>query len=178
MSELESGGPGVREAIAAELLHIHDETYAKGARSAQTLIGDDTIVVLLDELELQRNEEFLISAGEGRAVLELRQRYQQAIETTFRSAVERATGRRVISFASITKVNPNYVVEIFRLSPAADDATATDADTSRTRRSRRPGRRPWPRSPATTIRPAAPGPRPATARPGPGAPRRAVPRVG
>jgi uncharacterized protein YbcI len=130
MSELESGGPSVREAIATELLRIHEETYGKGARSAQTLIGDDMIVVLLDELELQRNEEFLISAGEGPAVLDLRQRYQQAIETTFRAAVERATGRRVISFASITKVNPNYVVEIFRLSPAAADAAASGAGTS------------------------------------------------
>jgi hypothetical protein len=43
-------------------------------------------------------------------------RYQQAIETTFRAAVERATGRRVVSFASITKLSPHYVVEVFRLA--------------------------------------------------------------
>ena len=45
---------------------------------------------------------------------------EQAIETTFRSAVERATGRRVVSFASATKLAPNYVVEVFRLGPAKD----------------------------------------------------------
>ena len=51
----------------------------------------------------------------GDGVIEVRGRYQQAIETTFRAAVERITGRRVTSFASVTKLEPNYVVEIFRL---------------------------------------------------------------
>ena len=43
-----------------------------------------------------------------------------AIETTFRAAVERATGRRVVSFASVIKLDPNYSVEIFRLGEAGD----------------------------------------------------------
>ena len=40
-------------------------------------------------------------------------RYEAAIETTFQAAVERATGRRVVSFVSATKLSPNYAVEIF-----------------------------------------------------------------
>jgi hypothetical protein len=46
--------------------------------------------------------------------------YQQAIETTFRAAVEGTTGRRVVSFASITKLSPNYVVEVFPLGPGKE----------------------------------------------------------
>jgi Na+-translocating membrane potential-generating system (MpsC) len=76
--------------------------------------------VFLDDLKLQRSEEYLISAGEGRAVTDVRNHYQQAIEITFRAAVERATGRRVISFASVTKLDPHYAVEIFRLGPAKE----------------------------------------------------------
>jgi hypothetical protein len=38
-------------------------------------------------------------------------------DVMFRVAVERATGRRVVSFASIGKVSPNYVVGVFRLGP-------------------------------------------------------------
>jgi hypothetical protein len=50
-------------------------------------------------------------------VVEMRSRYEAAIETTFQAAVERATGRRVVSFVSATKLSPNYAVEIFRLGP-------------------------------------------------------------
>jgi hypothetical protein len=50
-------------------------------------------------------------------VLNLRSKYQQAIETTFSAAVERATGRRVIAFASHTVLHPHFAVEIFRLEP-------------------------------------------------------------
>jgi hypothetical protein len=45
--------------------------------------------------------------------------FQEAIETTFSSAVERATGRRVIAFLSQTNLDPNFAVEIFRLAPRA-----------------------------------------------------------
>lgn len=106
--------------IAQELLRIHEESYGASAARAQALLGEDSVVVFLDDLELQRSEEFLIGAGQAQAVIDVRGRYQQAIETTFRAAVERATGRRVISFVSATKLDPNYVVEIFRLAPAAE----------------------------------------------------------
>jgi uncharacterized protein YbcI len=78
---------------------------------------DDSVICFLDELELQRNEEFMISAGHADAVVEMRSRYEAAIKTTFQAAVERATGRRVVSFVSATKLSPNYAVEIFRLGP-------------------------------------------------------------
>ena len=114
------------DAISRELMRIHEETYGKGAGHASTLISEDLVVVMLDDIELQHNERFLVDAGEAHAVIEVRGRYQQAVEATFRAAVERETGRRVISFASITKLDPNYIVELFRLAPreATPDADA------------------------------------------------------
>jgi uncharacterized protein YbcI len=109
----------VGAAISRDLLRIHEETYGKGAAQASTLISEDLVVVVLDEIELMHNEQFLVGAGEAQAVIDVRGRYQQAIEATFRAAVERQTGRRVISFASVTKLDPNYIVEIFRLAPQA-----------------------------------------------------------
>jgi uncharacterized protein YbcI len=94
---------------------LHTESYGKGASSARVYILDDLVVCLLDEIELLPNEEFLIANGHADGVVDVRGRYQQAIETTFRAAVERITGRRAISFASLTMLDPNYVVEIFRL---------------------------------------------------------------
>lgn len=118
MSSPEREPSATEDAVAQELLRIHQESYGVGAGEARALIGEDAVVVFLDHLELQRSEEFLISAGHAQAVIQVRSRYQQAIETTFRAAVERATGRRVVSFVSATKLDPNYVVEIFRLAPA------------------------------------------------------------
>ena len=119
----------VGEAILRDLLRIHEETYGKGATSAKTLVSEDLVVVMLDDIELQHNEQFLVGAGEAQAVIEVRGRYQQAIETTFRAAVERATGRRVVSFASVTKLDPNYIVEIFRLAPRqGEPGTGAAAD--------------------------------------------------
>ena len=107
----------VEQQLAEELLRIHVESYGKGAGKAQVHYLDDTVVALLDDLELLPNEQFLVGAGKGDAVVEVRSRYQQAIETTFRAAVERATGRTVVSFVSATKLSPNWVIEVFRLGP-------------------------------------------------------------
>jgi uncharacterized protein YbcI len=105
----------LEQQLGEELLRLHEESYGKGASRSRVYIHDDLVVCMLDDIELLPNERFLIDNGHAQAVIEVRSRYQQAIETTFGAAVERVTGRRVISFASTTKVDPNYVVEIFRL---------------------------------------------------------------
>ena len=107
-------------AMAMELLAILRDSYGTSAGSAKAYINEDSVVVFFDDLQLQRSEEYLIGAGEGQAVIDVRNHFQQAIETTFRAAVERATGRRVTSFASMTKLDPHYAVEVFRLGPASD----------------------------------------------------------
>ena len=105
------------KALGEDLLRIHVDSYGKGAACATVHILDDSVVCFLDGLELQPSEEFLVASGRGEAVVDVRGRYEDAIETTFSAAVERATGRRVTSFASITKLDPNYGLEVFRLGP-------------------------------------------------------------
>jgi uncharacterized protein YbcI len=112
-------GTRLEQSLGAELMHIHEDSYGKGAAEVRVHEVDDAIFVFLDGLELQRVEEFLIGEGHEDTVVQTRAQFQEAIETTFRAAVERATGRRVTSFASITKLDPNYVCEIFRLAPKA-----------------------------------------------------------
>jgi len=108
-------------AIAMELHAILHDSYGVGAGSTKAYINEDSVVVFFDDLHLQRSEEYLIGAGEGRAVIDVRHHFQQAIEATFRAAVERATGRRVTSFASMTKLDPHYAVEVFRLGPSTEE---------------------------------------------------------
>jgi uncharacterized protein YbcI len=113
----EEGTETVQAQIGEQLLAILKDSYGTSAERFQVLMSDDAVVVFMDDLELQRSEEFLISEGEGDMVMDVRSRFQTAIESTFRAVVERTTGRRVVSFASLTRLDPNYSVEIFRLEP-------------------------------------------------------------
>ena len=106
----------VEAEVCREILSILKQSYGKGAASAQAFVTDDWVAVVLDEVELLPNEEFLVSSGERDVVAHVRTRYQHAIQGTFRAAIERATGRRVIGFASANSVEePRFMAEIFKL---------------------------------------------------------------
>ena len=108
----------VADEICRDILAIHRESYGRTAAEAPCHVLDDTVIVLLDGLELLPNEEFLINQGHEEAVANVRTQFQKAIEPTFRAAVERATGRRVIGFASHVQLEePRFMAEIFRLEP-------------------------------------------------------------
>jgi len=108
----------VVDALKGELKTIHDNSYGASSESISVHMVEDVLIVFLDGLHLQRSEEFMIDKGHDDAVLNVRAAFQRAIEPTFRAAVERATGREVVSFASTTNLDPPYSVEIFRLAPS------------------------------------------------------------
>jgi len=106
----------VDEQIGREILKILEDSYGRGAGSAQAIVTDGWVIVVLDDLELLPNEEFLVKKGHRDAVAHVRSQYQHAIQATFRAAIERATGRTVIGFASSNSVEePRFMVEIFKL---------------------------------------------------------------
>jgi uncharacterized protein YbcI len=106
----------VQTEISREILRIHEESYGKGATAAHTYVGNGYVVVVLDDPELLPNEKFLLDNGKRDTVMQVRTQYQHAIQASFRAAVERATGRRVVGFASTTNFEDHrFVAEIFRL---------------------------------------------------------------
>ena len=106
----------VREEVSGEILRIHEESYGEGAGQAKAFFGEDFVVVVLDDLELLPNEKFLLEHGKHETVVQVRHQYEQAIQASFRAAIERATGRTVIGFASTTSIDePRFVAEIFKL---------------------------------------------------------------
>ena len=102
--------------IGREILAIVEESYGRGAGSAEAVVTDEWVVVILDDLELLPNEQFLVDRGKHDAVAHVRSQYQRAIQTNFRAAIERATGRRVVGFSSSTNVDePRFMAEVFKL---------------------------------------------------------------
>lgn len=110
----------VKDECALEILRIHEESYGKGARAAHAFVGNGYVVVVLDDVELLPNEKLLIESGRQETVSQVRTRYQHAIRSSLSAAIERATGRRVIGFASTTNVDePRFVAEVFKLEGPA-----------------------------------------------------------
>jgi uncharacterized protein YbcI len=106
----------VRGEISREVLRIYEESYGRGAGRPDAIVADGWVIVMLDDLHLLPNEQFLVDNGKDDVVTQVRTHYQRAIQTNLRAAVERATGRTVIGFTSATSLeNPPFAVEIFKL---------------------------------------------------------------
>jgi uncharacterized protein YbcI len=104
--------------ISREILAIQLDSYGRGAASVRAHVLDDTVLVLLDGLELQPSEEYLIESGRPETVVVVRNQFEQAIAPNFSAVIERVTGRRVVGFASQQQVSePRFAVEVFRLKP-------------------------------------------------------------
>ena len=105
-----------RGQIAGDVRDVHRESYGTDAGEVTVHLLGDTVIVVLDELELSPAEKTLLEGGSYETVQEMRDQFQAAIGYTFSAIVERATGRRVTSFLSNTSIPARYSVEIFRLA--------------------------------------------------------------
>jgi uncharacterized protein YbcI len=116
----------VRSAISQAIVRIHAEHYGKGATQAKTYTWDDLVVTVLRDV-LTVAERTLIGVGKADTVREVRTTFQFSLEQTFRAAVERLTGRRVLSFMSQVDPRNGLGVEVFVLEPL-DDGDGRGAD--------------------------------------------------
>jgi len=104
--------------IAREIAAVHQEAYGTGVSNVVVDVSDLIVCIVMD-IELAANEKTLIGAGRHESVKITREAFQDAIEPTFTAIVERATGRRVRSFASRTILDSEpWSAEVFRLHPA------------------------------------------------------------
>jgi len=55
----------VAEAVCGDILAIQLDSYGRGAENAKAHVLDDTVIVMLDGLELLPNEEFMIGRRPG-----------------------------------------------------------------------------------------------------------------
>jgi uncharacterized protein YbcI len=108
-----------RQQIAVEIANVHEDSYGVAVTDVVVMLEDDHVAVMMDG-DLTRGEQTLVDAGNEDVVIHGREAFQQAIATTYAAVVERATGRRVESFASRTVVRDDRVwaIEAFRLSRA------------------------------------------------------------
>ena len=117
MTGHQNGSDGqLAAAISNTVVRALARTTGRGPTQAKTTIGDNGIFVVLQD-SLTVGERTLSDAGEGRAVLDLRRRWQSVMEIDISREIEELTGRKVVGFMSDNHIDPDLAVEVFVLEP-------------------------------------------------------------
>jgi uncharacterized protein YbcI len=104
---------GVTEAMVA----FHERYHHRKPVTAKTLLlGDELLVCVLGGVYTDV-EKTMIELQHGTTVHETRSAFQNAMEHRFITAVERLSGRHVLTFMSDHHVGPDIEIELFMLTP-------------------------------------------------------------
>lgn len=102
--------------VSRGLVQLHSRFYGRGPTKAKTHFVNDTIITVLSG-GFTKVERTLIDRDEADSVLNIRRKFQSAMEVEFRAVVEEATGRTVAVYMSQVHVNPDVAIEFFQLEP-------------------------------------------------------------
>jgi uncharacterized protein YbcI len=103
-------------AISDTVVKALARTTGRGPTKAKTTLGENGVFVVLQD-SLTHGERTLTDAGQGRAVLDLRRRWQAIMQADVSREIEDLTGRKVIGFMSDNHIDPDLAVEVFVLEP-------------------------------------------------------------
>jgi uncharacterized protein YbcI len=106
----------VLTAISDGLVALLKEFYGRGPTRAKSYYEDDLVVCVLRG-GFSRVEQTLLEGGRGSTVIQQRMEFQDLMRERFEAVIERATGRRVISFMSGNQQQPDMMCEVFVLAP-------------------------------------------------------------
>ncbi len=120
--EAESGSSMTAQ-LSNAMVGLKKHFYGRGPDKAKTYINDNYVFCVLDG-GLTQNEKTLIDAGEERLVRQYRLRFQEVMTKQTTEAVERITGREVLTYHSQILFFPHMGIEIFVLGDAPDQAAA------------------------------------------------------
>lgn len=106
--------------LSNEMVRIYKDRFGRGpTRVRSNFAGRNLIVCTLEE-SFAPAERRLAEMGEHQRLRELRLVLQRACEDSFREAVERLTGRKVVAFISGLDSRADLCAELFYLEPEED----------------------------------------------------------
>jgi uncharacterized protein YbcI len=109
----------LQAALSNAIVRIMREFYGKGAARSRTMIFDDYVFVVLEDV-LTTAEMTLRNGGAGDLVRRMRMRFEDLMTATFVGEVERLTGRTVVAYHSQVVLEPPSCFEIFVLDPTQE----------------------------------------------------------
>ena len=122
MSEPQTMPPGsIAAAISNATVKLLNEYTGRGPTKAKTTISRDLIAVVLQDT-MTKAERTLASNGDAQFVIDMRHRFQHAMQDDLVAAVERLSERKVVAFMSDNHIDPDMAVEVFILEPQPETA--------------------------------------------------------
>jgi uncharacterized protein YbcI len=116
-------GDALLVAVTDAMVALHKRYYQRIPVTAKTrLLGDEILICVLGGVYTDV-EKTMIEIQRNAIVRETRSAFQTAMEHKFISAVERLSGRDVLSFISDHHVGPDMEIELFVLKPLDSEAT-------------------------------------------------------
>jgi uncharacterized protein YbcI len=119
-------GSRLTRAISAEIVALYATVYGHHRTTATTYINDNVVLCVLEDI-LTEDEDTLVDAGSGDAVIDARVAFQTDTEDEFTEVIERLTGRRVIAFMSANQTTPGVAAELFLLDAGVSETTSPTA---------------------------------------------------
>ena len=108
-------GEELLTAITTAMVALHERYHHRAPVSAKTqMLGNDLIACVMGGVYTEV-EKTMIELQRVTVVQETRSAFQEAMQQTFISEVERLSGRNVLAFISNHHVGPDLEVEIFIL---------------------------------------------------------------
>jgi uncharacterized protein YbcI len=104
----------MRAAVSTGIVQTMARLYGRGPTKAKTYFNDNYVFCVLED-GLTPNEERLVEAGEERLVRQYRLRFQEVVAEELTTVVEKATGRKVLTYHSQIVFQPARLFEIFLL---------------------------------------------------------------
>jgi uncharacterized protein YbcI len=112
-------GDELLDAVTDAMVALHQRYHHRAPVTAKTLLLDDEMLVCVMGGVYTDVEKTMIELQRAPIVQETRSTFQVAMQNKFISAVERLSGREVLTFISNHHVGPDMEVELFMLEPPA-----------------------------------------------------------
>jgi uncharacterized protein YbcI len=111
-------GDALLAAVTDALVALHLRYHHRTPVSAKTQLMDDEVLVCVMGGVYTDVEKTLIEVQRDGVVRDCRSEFQNAMQEKFIGAVQRLSGRRVMSFMSDSHIGPDLEIELFVLAPA------------------------------------------------------------
>src|ERR1700730_6426191 len=110
-------GDAVPAAVTEAMVAFHERYHHRAPVTAKTLLlGGELLVCVLGGVYTDV-EKTMIELQRTPVVYETRSAFQNAMEYRFVAAIERLSGRKVLTFMSDHHVGPDIEIEVFMLTP-------------------------------------------------------------
>ncbi len=108
--------------VSHAVVRTAKDLYGRGPTHAKTYFCDEYVFCVMTG-GLTRDEETMLRGGQHEAVREYRLRFQAVIAPELIRRVEDVLGRKIINYHSQILFDPDRLIEIFVLDPAAEPLT-------------------------------------------------------